>query len=675
MRRARFGVVSLFFAGLFACEPTPVAAPPQPKPVEVAPPTEPTAAADAAGPDMSPVPEPADIVQIGRWRSPISTASNLASCAGVAPIIVEVNARMGVDMLLRQFIRGGDTRKLAGLVALDAPLDLVTMLDPEERPRPPRFALAIGLTSLDGAKVAIEEQGKLSELVPGVWRVKGSRGASCAVAASAGATPARLVCADREKTLSALAPYLARTMPSLDLGGGDMHVEARVSVLEKRYGTSLRSTLRVLPDSFATEYGIGDQRFDRLLFESGVATADDAGKLIADVQRITVDARTERSGACLRATADIDFSGKTSWIAQTLTDRLDRSGPPPAIYWRQPKDSDLALYGRGVDAARFSAVITRLRELFDAALASEGVAAADRKKLTELIGLPYGKDTNTVVSHGAVNVPIPSAGGKDAEKKIVEAGFAGVMGWTLIGMDQGPDEMKKQLKATVDAFKLAGVQSKLKKEMGSDANMMPVVKSVAAPASLGAGSEALEITFPNIEVPQPRSARGAQKAPGKPPVMSLKLHVLLMADGDSTWLAIGAAKDELVKRLAEVKAGAGDKDQLASRAGLDPLRNGKQMLGGFLSGALAARKVSTFLTGVEAIEPGELGQQVLALPHGLNSLPNGGRTPIFLTVGGAPGATTTRLSLAVELQQGTFEDGRSLAMSAYGFFSRLGLLP
>lgn len=669
MRRARFGVISLFVAGLAACEPTQVNAPPQPKPVEVALPAEPSASA-SAGPDLAPVPEPADIVGIGRWRSPMATVTNLASCGGVAPVIVEVNARMGVDMLLRQFMRGGDTRKLAALVSLEAPIDVVAVLDADERPRPPHAAIALGLTSLDSAKVALGADAGGPEIAPGVWQVKGVRGAACGVAASAGATPARLVCAEREKTLAALAPYLARTLPGVDLGGPDMHLEARVGVLEKRYGGSLRKLLRALPGALSTEYGIGDARFDRLLFETGTDVQEDAGKLLADVQRLTAEVRSERSGSCLRAKVDADLSGRTSWVAQALTDRLDRSGPPPAIYWRQPKDSDAALYGRGVDAARFSPVIGRLRELLDAALATEGFAASDRKKITDLLDLPYGKDTSTVLSLGAVSAPLPAAGTKDMERKVLEAGFAGVMGWTLVGMDEGPAVLDRRLKAMVDAYKAAGVQASLKKSMGSDAKHLPLVKSGAAPASLGAGAKAIEITIPNLEVPPPPGGR-----PGKPQTMGLTVHLLTMPDGDSTWLAIGATKDELVKRLAVVKASAGDKGQLASRSDLDPLRNGRQMLGGFVSAAPVAQRISTVLTAVEAIEPGGFGSQAPTLTQALNGLPNRGRTPIFVTADGAATGGATKLTLAVDVQQGTFEDARSLAVSAYGFFSRLGILP
>lgn len=669
MRRARFGVISLFVAGLAACEPTQVNAPPQPKPVEVALPAEPSASA-SAGPDLAPVAEPADIVGIGRWRSPMATVSNLASCAGVAPVIVEVNARMGVDMLLRRFIRGGDTRKLAALVSLDAPVDVVAVLDPDLRPRPPQAAIALGLTSLDSAKVALGAEGSGPEIAPGVWKVKGVRGAACGVAASAGATPARLVCAEREKALEALAPYLARTLPGVDLGGPDMHLEARVAVLEERYGDSLRKLLRALPGALSTEYGIGDARFDRLLFETGTDVQEDAGKLLADVRRLTAEVRTERSGACLRAKVDADLSGRTSWVAQALTDRLDRSGPPPAIYWRQPRDSDAALYGRGVDAARYAGVLGRLRDLLDAALATEGFAAADRKKITELLALPHGKDTSTVFSMGAVSAPLPAAGTKDMERKVVEAGFAGVMGWTLLGVDEGPAVLDKQLKAMVDAYRSAGVQANLKKSLGSDAKHLPIVKSGAAPASLGAGSKAIEITIPSLEVPPPPGGRT-----GKPQTMSLTVHLLMMPDGDSTWLAIGAVKDELVKHLAVVKASAGDKGQLASRSDLDPLRSGKQMFGGFVSAAPAAQRISSHFTVLGVLEPAWFGSEVPVVTRALNGLPNGGRTPIFVTADGAAAPDATKLTLAIDVQQGTFEDARSLAVSAYSFFSRVGILP
>ncbi|MEZ4297572.1 MAG: hypothetical protein R3B70_21605 [Polyangiaceae bacterium] len=672
MRRARSGLVPLLAVGLCACGPVVATTPTPAGPVEIAPPAAPTAPAKVAGPDLSAVEEPADIVGFGRWRSPLTTVSNLASCSGVAPVVVEVNARAAVEEVLGDFIRGGvDVEKLSGVIALDAPLDVLVTLDPDERPRPPRVAFSLGLTSLDDARIAVDREGKMQETSPGMWRLRNTRGAACVIAASAGATSARLVCADREKTLAAVAPYLARSAPLLDLGGPDVHVEARIATLEKRYGMAFRKMLRVLPDSLSAELGTGNARFDGLLFESGVALQGEVSNLLADVQRVQVEAKSASSGTCLRATADLDLGTKTSWLAQTLTDRPDRSGPPPALYWRQPKDADLAFYGRGVDAAQFTGLIARMRSLLDASLNEAGMSSGDRKKITDLIALPYGKDTSTVVSHGAVGAAYPQAGTKDVEKKVIEAGFTRMMGWTVIGMDEGPATAKAQLKALVDAYKAAGVQATMKKAAGSEAKYLPTVKSQRAPASLGAGAEALEITFPNIEVPNPAGYGG----PPRKQTTSFKVHLMLMSDADTTWIGFGADKSEVEKHLAATRSSAGDAGQLASRSDLGPLRDGKQMFAGFLSGAPFSQRMSSFITGLETVEPGGTPGYIQGLSQALTSLPNGAKTPLFLSTNVTPSPSSTRLSLAIDVQKGTFEDAKSLVLSAYSFFARMGIVP
>ncbi len=688
MRKSRFGAVSLLAVGLWGCVPASVPETPQPGPaVTVAPAADVPTSSVAAGDALSPVAEPTDIIALARWRNPMATASNLASCAGVAPIIVEVNARMGVNLVLREFLqRSVDTRKIAALIALDAPVDAIATLDPGARVRNPLFAVAIGLTSLDGAKEAISTPGQEpAELAPGLWKSVGNRDVACAVAASAGATPARLVCAPQEKMLTALAPYLARTAPSVEMGGADLHMEGRVDVLRKRYGDNILKLWRAGAGAVKAEYQTGDKRFDGFLFDAATAGQEDVATLFGDVHRFTIEAKSEGRGTCLRATAAVDLSSRNSWIAQTLTERLDRSAPPPPIYWLQPKDSQVAFYGRGLDPARFSTVLSKARELVEAGLATESFGSAtDRKKVADLLVLPFGKDTNVVVSHGAVGVPIPDPAAKGGPMKVADAMFARVVGWTLVGADEGPAVMKKQLKALVDAYKLAGVQAGLKKGLGSrDAKMLPTVKSGAAPASLGAGAEAVEITIPNVEGPGPSeptmmddpSAKVAPAKVKKPPMMTLKIHLIVMGDGNSSWLGIGASKDELVKRLLAVKTGAAATEQLGARAGLDTLRNGKQMFGGFVAAGFFGDKVGAVYQGVTAVEPQYARPDDVKLAQSLASLPNRGMTPVILTGNGAVVGDATRLDLAMEMQQGTFEDAKSLVISSYGFFSRLGLVP
>jgi hypothetical protein len=673
MRTTRFGAVSLLIASATACgpAPAPVAAPV--KPDVVAPVATATASA-SAGPDLSPVSEPADVVGIVRWKSPITTAGNLAGCAGISPMFVEINARMGADVMLRKLVRGGpETRQLAALISLDAPIDLLVALDPSDQVRMPLWAVAMGLGSLDGAKVAISPEGQQpKEIAPGMWALKGERGASCAVTASAGHTPARLVCAERDKTLLALAPYLARTMPSLDLGGSDIHAEARVAVVRKRYGEVALNALQALPGAVTGEYGTGDARTDKPLFEAATAVEEDVAKLFGDVQKVTLDLKSERSGACLRASAELELGTKNSWLASTLSDRLDRDGPPPPIYWRQPKDADLALYARGADPARFTAVLAKAREIVDGELAKEGVgSAAERKKIVELIDLPFGKDSNVTLSHGTIDAAIPAdASAKGAQQKAIEATLTRMTGWTLIGVDEGPAAMKKIVTGLANAYKQKGVEAGLKKLAGSEAKYLPAVKSGTAPSSLGAGSEALEITISNLEVPPPPNG----PAPKPAATMSLKVNVILMPDGNTTWLAIGLSKDDLVKKLLAVKSGASDKDQLSSRAGLEGLKNGKQMLGGFVSAAMITQPVAAYFLGDAVIDPRYASAEGTQFAQALLGLPNKAQTPLLIQAGGAQG-TTTKLSLAFDVQQGTVEDLKTLGVGNYALLRRWGLLP
>ncbi|MBK8255179.1 MAG: hypothetical protein IPK82_21270 [Polyangiaceae bacterium] len=671
MRRAQFGAVSVLFAGLSACGPAVVTPTVQTAPVEVAPPTTASASATEAV-EAAPIADPTDVVGIARWRNPLQSVSNLASCGGVAPVLVEVNARLMVSEVLREFIRGGgvDTRKLAGVIAVDAPVDMIVTLDPEERPRPPLFAVAAGLSSLDGARAAVDPEGKMTEVSPGTWQLKNARGAVCWISTAVGPSPARLVCSHNAKSLNALGPYLTRSAPLKDWGGPDIHVEARMNVAQKRYGQTFKNMLRVLPDTVVAEVGSGDARVDQALFNMATSVQEDIPKILADTQNIVSEVTTNRSGTCLRSNTEFEFATKTSWFAQAMTDRLDRAAAPPSIYWRAPKDADSAMYGRGADPALYTNMIAQFRGLFDGVLAAEGVNAADRKRLTDLISAPYGKNTNMVWAHGTLPASFPQKGSKDEGKKLVEAGFTSLAGWNLFGMDEGPAALKKQLKDFIEAYKAPGIQTGFKKMLGSDSKHLPTVKSIPAPAALGAGSEGLEITIPNVEAPNPGDA-----ATKKPATMSLKLYVFLMLDGDNTWLAIGAAKDELVKRLQTTKVGASDKDQLASRSDLESLRTGKQMFGGFFSAGMITNGIATSIQALEQMDESGTPSELKQLTSALTALPNKGKTPIFVTGTGAETSTGSKVGLTVEVQQGTFEDSRALVVSGYSFFRSLGLLP
>ena len=78
-------------------------------------------------------------------------------------------------------------------------------------------AVSLGLTSLERARGTLEAGATLTEVKPGLWKIGGKEpsSSSCFLAASAGSTPARLLCGDRDRDVTTLGPYLARTLPTL----------------------------------------------------------------------------------------------------------------------------------------------------------------------------------------------------------------------------------------------------------------------------------------------------------------------------------------------------------------------------------------------------------------------------------------------------------------------------
>src|SRR5215218_7012178 len=136
MRRAFFplGFAALACTGLAACGPSPDAATP-PRPSDTRPPP-PKMEVAATTFDLSPVTEPPDIVGSARWKNPMATLGGLAGCGGVDPRFVEGNGKLLADIVLRGVLGDEiDTSQLAGVIALDAPIDAIAAIDPSPKRR------------------------------------------------------------------------------------------------------------------------------------------------------------------------------------------------------------------------------------------------------------------------------------------------------------------------------------------------------------------------------------------------------------------------------------------------------------------------------------------------------------------------------------------------------------
>lgn len=641
-----------------ACGPAPEPAAPTTAATAVPPPAPPPPSAPEL--DLSPVPEPADVIGVARWKSPTGSLSAIASCAGMPPQILDAGAKSGVTEIVRRMLRDAvDTDAFASVVSTDAPVDAVAVLDPSPKKPGVLAAFSIGLTSLERAKQAAEAKAALVELVPGVWKLgaKARRGPTCAIAASAGATPARLVCGDREKDLTALAPYLARTLPTRETLGPDLHAEVRFGPVEARYGGMMRQGLSQLP-VLAQTYGLGEPKFDRALVDAASGIQQELVALTRDFDKLTIDVGLG-AGACLTGSGTLDLRGTSSWLGGTLVEQAGKAGPPPDIFWRAPKDSESVLFSRGGDPARLTAIRKTLQALAEGALAKAQVGTpADRKAIADLLDVPLAKNVASVQASGHGTPPPP--GQKAKPQQVFDGLLDAMIGWSLVGVEDEATAHVKWLKDFVAAYNRAAVQARLKKELGDEAKFLPTVKAVTAPTKLGKGSFAIELAIKDIPLPD-SMADGNNK--GKKATVRAVAHVLLMPDGKRTWFAIGVNRDELVKRLLSVKADAADAATIATRPGLEPLRTAKLTSGGFLTVASFTRSFGSSLGYLGNIVQGGMPSDAQKLATVLGALPHKGETPILLT-STVTGTSPVRAQLTFSLPKDAVEDVTAALVNA-----------
>ncbi len=654
MRKPLLPLLSLF---VLACGPSPTTteptktandAPKEKAELEVAAP--PSAATPGTAYDLTPVVEPQDVVAIMGWKNPADTLRAFASCSNTQPERTLDVAEIGMRDVLRDLVSPNvDVRALAAAVAYDAPVFGVAALDPQAKGPGGFVAVSIGLSSFDKAKAAAEPAGPLTELAPGQFRIAGRKDSVCVIAASAGAAPVRLVCGPREKDVTSLAPYLTRTLPTSTVGAADMHVELRLLPVEARFGSQLRGVVQGLPVLAQAEGTIGEPKFDKAIVDAASAVADEVVAIVADADKITLDVSVDPV-TCLRASASLAMRSKTSWVAGLMGDRPDRAGPPPAIYWRAPKDSATAIYGRGTDPKKFTPMFRTGRLLLEGVLAKAAVGnEADHRALSELLDLPLNPYVETVSASGPYETA--AASGKPlTPQQEMDAFLGGFTGWSIVGFEEGSAATAKYLKRIEDVYKRKGFQDALKKELKKDAKLMPVVKVNPGPASLGAGSLDLVIKVDNL----PANKMGTIKSAKDKDVVSAEMHVLLMPDGKSrTWVAVGVGKpDGLVKRLLAAKTGAPDEGTIASRTDLQQLRRGDHMSAGFTTMKMFTEslKKSGGLMGGRGSD-----QMLEKLTKSLSSMPHQGDAPIFISTS-AKGTDAPRGDVSIAVQKPVMED-------------------
>ena len=653
-KSARFILAATTLA-LVACNPTQPVTPTNP-PSTATPSTNPQAPGarkaglddgDVAGETGQPViasaptgAAPGEIVLQARWKSPEQTIKTMAAFAKLPSSLV----KQGVDEMVKEIVKETlrskvDVRKFAKVVDAAAPIDLVVALDTKRAGSTPRpmYGFSFGLTSLGRALDA--SKGKPRKIAAGMWRLgdDNSWGAPCAVVATGGKIPARVVCGDRTRDLLSLGPYLGKTLGNQAATGGDFHAEIRLRGLFNKYGAKWSRKVKGLP-ILAEEGKIGVPAFDDALMDAAAALAAEAGSLIHDLDRLDFDVSVDATKGVV-AKGRVRFAGKHSWLVQSIADTASVAGPAPPIFWAAPKTSAAAGFGYSADPARYNGVFKTARVLLKGLLEKEKIGtAADRQAIAKLLSMPFKKHTAGMQATGYF-------GKKLSKSNMFLDLIGGSVGWQLMGIEQKATDLRAYFQDVVKVYNRATLQKLMKKALGSEAKYLPKVRTVRAPASLGRGALDIEIAVANIENPM-SGLKSKGRATGPKKKVTLKMHLLLMADGKRTWMGFAFDRNKLAKLMVKTKANK-SADSLASLSTLGIFKAGKHTSGAFTTLAGLLDSLKPAIEAGLSLAPPEVvkgpGKQVLNL---LKSLPNKGATPItFLTSAKQSGEASFRMSL------------------------------
>jgi hypothetical protein len=511
--------------------------------------------ASVAGPvyDLSPVAAPANVVVQAHAKSLSATMQG-----------VGVNA----DLVLKTFFQQAfgkkglrldvDGDKLAAVVASEAPVDVVVALP--DSGTDPLIAVAAGLRNVEDAKTALNAS---REIAPGMWAFGGEKAkAVCVVAAANGLVPARLICGPGDRDVKALGPWLARSASSIP-STTDATIDFDLKPIDAKYGNDIRKAVPLAPRFVVGQWGLGDKQFDKALETAAAGLANEGVALLSDLDKAHVDL-TLSADKGVTLDGKLMFKGKSSWIAQTSSHSTNVNAP--AMFFRLPADSASATFSMFHDPADYEGMKKVGKDAVEGLLSFAGIGTdAERKKVSALLDLPLVKDMAFVSGSGFAHVSRAATPKTDQEK--FDAFFDAQTGWRLVGTNVKAETVTKWLRDAAAAYNQPGIQ----KEIGAkqkEGLPLPIVKTPAAPAKLGKGAFELDVS----------AKLGKDKnAP------TLTFYVLVMADGDESWVAFGVNKDELVERLAMVKNGAPKEKTLDSRADVAQLKSERAVSLGYMT--------------------------------------------------------------------------------------------
>jgi hypothetical protein len=521
-----------------------------------------------------------------------------------------------------------------------APVDVVVALPPRsERRREPLKVISIGLTSVDAAlDLARSKKQEVNEIRPGVYQVGPGQEAYCIVAPALGRARARLICSDESVAVEMLYPYATRGLPNENLATSDVFFELRADAIRARYGGQLRN-LRMLRPFVMRELALDSPRFDRALGDAIHAVLDEGVALAEDVKRVRLDAILDNKAQSIDAQLRVEFSGKKSWLVQTLSESGAAAAVAPDAFWRLPGDATAASYYVAIRRERIEPVVTTLSELLDGVLDHVKAPRARRDQTLQAFTTLATLQGIAVSAQGPLD---RTTVGKPATlSDVVRTGA----GWYVLGLEDEPARQKNVLPQLAQLIENKGLRQLVEKRAKLAGAKLPSAR-VRPAKGLGAGANELELTIPPELVARIAEDGRSELKPGG----AVVFYVVSMPEAKRVWYGISGDKDLIYKRLAALRDGKAP--TLATREGLAPLKGIKAMYGGFFSLGEVARELDE-LVSIERAQ---------SIDRAVNAAPHGGTTPILGWLRVTPAQSGTTAVFELRAPKPVFEDVAAVMM-------------
>ncbi|HEY8039249.1 MAG TPA: hypothetical protein VIF15_05620 [Polyangiaceae bacterium] len=562
MRARRFVAPALAcaVASALSCGPS---APTLAPVATVAPPPAPVASAPPEpAPELSAIPAPGTLLFTARIAHPGRAIQTLAPLVAQIPLLASF-AAFDADTIVSLALGA----PLAPILDLEQPID-VAVADAPGHDGGMLVAASAQLAEGPQVRETLEKHFRVFPGPRGVVRLE-PRGDKdddddaqrpCTVAPAYGGG-SRLVCGTNAKSVSALAPYLVRTM-TRTVSTADLRVEVmtRAAHLDEH------------DDAPAT-----DDPDDALWH---VLTS----KLGDDVAKVVVEASVTPSA--LDLTLSSHFVSAGSPLTRALLGQATPAGPPPPAFERLPVDATAVWYARGAAPADLAPLHAAVLADMRASLADDGYAPSAIDEIVGLIdrmvltGGPWVVAGGHRLDAARSALDAYAAGGKTTLAARAKA-RAALQGWMVAGVDEPPQKWMDGMRALVKTDALRPVDKPKKKDKLEKEQWRLALAPVAPGLALPSGTlhvEARETVNPAWVASQRKG-----RATYLEPLIPHTVHLFVVPDGARTWLA--AAEDPALA-ASEVRAslaGAPDAGTLSARRDLDVLRAGPTSAGGALS--------------------------------------------------------------------------------------------